>query len=190
MKIKLTEFKLKQIISESVKRVLREDYEPYPFEHGDKYSDEVLKKYRNGEYDDLSQFDYEGWDSDSEVDDFKQQEYDNMSKKLPGGGEQLDKLTKSNPIFKKWYESMHKALESKHSWELYKRMKETVYDALKSEQEHYVDNNIFAKDLTGKNYFIHKDYYDYDGRHPDSEELHTKGSANRDLMDIDRQRKK
>ena len=187
MKIKLSENRLKQIVAESVKKALKEAYEPYPFEYGDMYSDKVLKKYRNGEYDNLGAFDYGGrFHGDSEVDDFKQQEFDNMSEKLPGGGEQLDKLIKNNPIFKKWYELMHKSLENKHSWELYERMKETVYDALKSEQEHYVDNNIFAQDLTGKNYFIHDDYYDYDGRHPDSEELYTNDSANRDLRALNK----
>lgn len=190
MKINLTENKLKQIVAESVKRVLREVYEPYPLEYGDMYSDKILKKYRNGEYDNLDTFDYGGQiDGELEVDDFKQQEYDNMSNKLPGGGEQLSKLIKNNPIFKKWYKSMHKALENDYSWELYERMKETVYDALKSEQEHYVNNNIFAQDLTGKNYFINDDYYDYDGRHPDSEELYTKDSANRNLRTINKQRK-
>ena len=44
MKIKLSENRLKQIVAESVKRALRETYEPYPFEYGDMYSDKVLKK--------------------------------------------------------------------------------------------------------------------------------------------------
>jgi hypothetical protein len=190
MKIRLTESKLKQIVAESVKKVLKETWGEFDLKNVyDLHSGRILDRFRNGEYNNLEKFSGypDDW-FDSEQGGKCFDEWCKMSERLPGGGDQLDKLVANNPIFKKWYEALHKRYESEYSWELYEIMKQEVLDALESEKEHAISHDSWLKNAK-HNYLSDDDIYDFDGRHPNRETLHTAGSANRDLMNIDRQRK-
>jgi hypothetical protein len=187
MKIKLTESKLKQIVAESVKKILRE-YDEMQFPEGYKGNQTLNSYFRNKNTDNLEDT-FSGYDwEDSDESFFCQDEYDKMSAKLPGGGEQLDKLTKTNPIFKRWYKLLRKAQENKFSWDLYKRYVDDI--------KMYMDDERYTLLLRPTSFANENpnnwdnDNFDFDGRHPNFEPLHTSGSANRDLMNIDKQRKK
>jgi hypothetical protein len=194
MKIRITESKLKQIVAESVKNILKEN-EDYTNIDWFKDRNKELKRLRNGEDPtNLSDyFAYEGrygdaWEN-SEEDNFCFNEWCKMSEKLPGGGDQLDNLLQSrNPIFTKWYEKLHKAQENKHSWRLYQQYLDDINDYLEDEKDIALrTTNPFAENYP-ENWWD-DDNFDYDGRHPDNETLHTDNSPNRELMNIDKQRK-
>ena len=59
-------------------------------------------------------------------------------------GEVLDKLIKSNPIFKKWYENNHKKRENEASWRQFDEYKNELNDLYDSEKDEFYQPSPFA----------------------------------------------
>jgi hypothetical protein len=74
-------------------------------------------------------------------------DWENMCSKLSkyeNPGEVLDKLTKSNPIFRKWYENNHKKREKEASWRQFDEYKDEVNDLYDSEKDEFYQPSPFA----------------------------------------------
>ena len=242
MKIRLTESKLKQIVSESVKRIVEGDMMMYnsegelvPYASSDNYSD-VIYRINNGVYDNMlksmkpmdceewvDEMDYEYgrgcrnaalkralkvnkayamWgrrqnkaEGNDTYDDYRSPNFykgplsqaNVIGKPTPFGMEDFDSQLKygrqkehegrpevSDYARRYWPEIPHKPTE-----------KNRLYN--------HLDNlDYYASDIDDKYERAQEDFkikHYYNGKNPKKDKLHTRGSANRDLMAIDRQRK-
>ena len=236
MKIKLTESKLKQIVAESVRKVLKEqftfndvdpdggvsyDYDEASFIENGEY-DEELKKMTPRECDEWVEYmeEYHGTRTGNlalkrAVMVNKEYAMDNERKRNHG---HLHYNDYRSPNFYKGPHSQANAVKKPTPFGMEDFLTKWKYgeqpeDSQRPNVNHYdfpIDDSKLSRLIRnkyldkvsdidddeeriklGKRAF--KDYaikHNYNGRNPYTQKLHTKGSANRDLMAIDRQRKK
>jgi hypothetical protein len=140
--IRLTESQLKNIIKESVKKTLKEVHNGpwYDRSANDiryyKSDEDFNSKLSRADEDDLY---------NSEIGDALMSDWEKMGAKLNGKEpyDQLDSLIQTNPIYKKWYEKLHKKHESDYLWSAKKDYEDEVNNPFYKEWEMEQDYNNY-----------------------------------------------